>query len=162
MKNWKSMKRIFTGGIAVLTLTTAALAAPACGTPAEAAAEVTGRTLEEVVEERLSGKPYGLIAAESGVLEAFQAAMLEIREAALAAGVESGTLTQEEADAFLEAIRQRQAVCDGTGAGGCGLGAGLGCGLGRGAGAGGRGMGCGLGRSGGYGRGLRDGSCLNP
>ncbi len=110
MKNLKGLKKILTGGIAVLTLTTAVLAAPAYGTPAEAAAGVTGRTLEEIAEERLSGKPYGLIAAESGMLEGFQAAMLEIREAALAARVESGALAQEEADAVLEAIRQRQAV----------------------------------------------------
>ena len=150
-KKLKGMKKILTGGIAVLTLPTAVLAAPAYGTPAEAAAGVTGRTLEEIAEERLSGKPYGLIAAESGMLEGFQAAMLEIREAALAARVESGALAQEEADAVLEAIRQRQAVCDGTGAGGCGLGAGRG-----------RGGPCGwgMGRNGGCG--LRDGSCLAP
>lgn len=148
MKNLKGMKKILAGGIAVLTLNTAVLAAPAYGTPAEATAGVTGRTLEEIAEERLSGKPYGLIAAESGMLEEFQAAMLEIREAALAARVESGALAQEEADAVLEAIRQRQAVCDGTGAG-------LGAGWGRG-GPCGRGMG----RNGGCG--LRDGSCLVP
>ena len=151
MKNLKGMKKILTGGIAVLTLTTAVLAAPAYGTPAEAAAGVTGRTLEEITEERMSGKPYGLIAAESGMLEEFQAAMLEIREAALAARVESGTLAQEEVDTVLEAIRQRQAVCDGTGAGGCGLRAGWG-----------RGGPCGwgMGRNGGYG--LQDGSCPYP
>ncbi len=151
MKNLKGMKKILTGGIAVLTLTTAVLAAPAYGTPAEAAAGVTGRTLEEIAEERLSGKPYGLIAAESGMLEGFQAAMLEIREAALAARVESGTLAQEEADAVLEAIRQRQAVCDGTGAGGCGLRAGWG-----------RGGPCGWGRGWNGGCGRRAGSCLAP
>ena len=151
MKNLKGLKKILTGGIAVLTLTTAVLVAPAYGTPAEAAAGVTGRTLEEIAEERLSGKPYGLIAAESGMLEGFQAAMLEIREAALAARVESGALAQEEADAVLEAIRQRQAVCDGTGAGGCGLGAGRG-----------RGGPCGWGMGWNGGCGLRDGSCLAP
>lgn len=144
------LKQIIAGGTAALTLTTAALAASAYETPAEAAAGVTGRALEEVIAERRSGKSYGAIAAEAGVLEEFQASVLELQEAALAARVSEGTLTQDQADARLEALRQRQEICDGTGS--CGFG-----GMGRG-------MGCGWGRNGGrgYGLGLRDGSCLNP
>lgn len=158
------LKRILTGGLAALALSAGAvtaLAAPLYQTPAEAAAGVTGKTLEEVTAERQSGKCYGTIAAEAGALEEFQGAVLEIHEAALAANVEAGLLTQEQADTRLDRIRQRQAVCDGTG--GCGLGAGQGqgCGLGLGAGQGcGRGMGMGRGR--GMGRGMgrgANGSC---
>lgn len=134
----KHLKHILAGGAAVFALTTAALAAPAYATPAEAAAGVTGKTLEEVLEERWSGKSYGTIAAEAGALEAFQAAVREIQKEALASRVAEGLLTQEEADARLDALQQRQAACGGQGCG-------LGCGSG------------GLGRGGG--RGLRNGAC---
>ena len=126
----KHLKHILAGGAAVLSLTTAALAAPAYATPAEAAAGVTGKKLEEVLEERWSGKSYGTIAAEAGALEAFQAAVREIQEEALASRVAEGLLVQEEADARLDALQQRQAACGGQGGGlGCGSG-----GLGRGGG----------------------------
>ncbi len=121
----KILKKIFASSIAVFTFTAAAttltaLAAPAYETPAEAAAEVTGKTLEEVLEERQSGKSYGMIAAESGALEEYQEAILELRQEALASKVEDGIITQD------------QAACDGTGAGGCGWGRGHGRGMGRG------------------------------
>lgn len=149
------LRQMIAGGAAVLTLTTAALAVSAYETPAEAAAGVTGRTLEEVLADRRSGKRFGAIAAEAGALEEFQAAVLELQEAALAERAAEGALTQEQADARLEALRQRQAVCDGTGGSGpagCGMGTGRGMGAGRG-----------WGRNGGS-RGLclRDGSCVNP
>lgn len=139
----KHLKQILAGGIAALSLTTSALAAPLYATPAEAAAGVTGKTLEEVQAERWSGKSYGTIAAEAGA--EFQAAVWEMQAETLAAWVAEGFLTQEEADAQLDALQQRQTVCDGLG--------GFGCGLGRGGGFGG-----GLGR--GDGRGLRSG-CRN-
>lgn len=144
----KHLKRVIACTAAALTLTTAALAASACETPAEAVAGAAGRTLEEVIEERREGKSFGMIAAEAGVLEEFQAAVLELWEEALESRVAEGTLTREQADARLDALRQRQELCDGTG--GCGFGGmGAGCGFG-----GGMGRGCGRGR------GLQDGSCL--
>lgn len=112
----KHLKQILAGGIAALSLTTSALAAPLYATPAEAAA-----------------------------LAEFQAAVWEMQAETLAAWVAEGFLTQEEADARLDALQQRQTVCGGLG--------GFGCGLGRGGGFGG-----GLGRGGG--RGLRSG-CRN-
>lgn len=148
----KHLKNVTACSAAILILTTAALAASAYETPAEAAAGITGRTLEEVIAERRSGRSYGVIAAEAGTLGEFQKAALEVQEAALAACVAEGTLTQEQADARLEAIQQRQEVCNGTG--GCGFG-GMGCGIGTGRGWG-RSGGCG------FGVGLRDGSCINP
>lgn len=144
----KNLKKFLAGSIAVFTVTASAsmlpvLAAPAYETPAEAAAGVTGKTLEDVLAERQDGKSYGMIASEAGVLEEFQNAVLEIHQETLASKVEDGTITQEQADTWLSAFQQRQAVCGGTGAGGCGLG--LGCG--------GRGYGRGMGRR------LQDGSC---
>lgn len=145
----KHLRQVIAGAAAVLTLTTAALAVSAYETPAEAAAGAAGKTLEEVLADRRSGKSFGAIAAEAGALEEFQTAVLELQEAALAERVAEGALTQEQADARLEALRQRQAVCDGTGGfgpAGCGMGAGRGWGRNGG----GRGL-C-----------LRDGSCVNP
>ena len=135
----KHLKQILAVGIAALSLTTSALAAPLYATPAEAVAGVTGKTLEEVQAERWSGKSYGTIAAEAGALAEFQAAVWEIQAETLAAWVAEGFLTQEEADARLEALQQRQAVCGGLGGFGCGLGRGGGFGGGRGRG-GGRGL----------------------
>ncbi len=140
----KHLKQILAGGVAALSLTTSALAAPLYATPVEAVG-VTGKTLEEVQAERWSGKSYGAIVAEAGALAEFQAAVWEIQAETLAAWVAEGFLTQEEADARLDALQQRQTVCGGPG--------GFGCGLGRGGGFGG-----GLGRGGG--RGLRSG-CRN-
>lgn len=60
MKHLKNLTACFA---AVLTLTTAALAASVYETPAEAATGVTGKTLEEVIAERQSGISYGAIAA---------------------------------------------------------------------------------------------------
>lgn len=134
----KYLKQAIACGAAALTLTTSALAAPAYGSPAEAAAGVTGKTLEEVIAER-PGKSYGMIAAEAGALEAFQAAVRELWEEALEARVAEGALTREQADARLDALRQRQETCGG-----------MGCGQGRGRG---------MGRGQGQGMGLRDGSC---
>lgn len=136
----KHLKQTIACGAAVLALTTSALAAPAYGSPAEAAAVVTGKTLEEVLAER-PGKSCGMIAAEAGALEAFQAAVRELWEEALAVRVAEGALSQEQADARLDALRQRQETCGGMG---CVQGQGRGQGMGRGQG---RGMG------------LRDGSC---
>lgn len=55
----KHLKQTIACGAAVLALTTSALAAPAYGSLAEAAAGVTGKTLEEVLAER-PGKSCGM------------------------------------------------------------------------------------------------------
>ncbi|MBN1775042.1 MAG: hypothetical protein JW817_01105 [Clostridiales bacterium] len=150
-------------GMVVLALgatSVVVMAASPYNTPAEAVARITGRTEEDVREERAeTGLTYGAIAIVAGVQEEFQAAMIEMREDALAAKVEEGVITQEEADAIQEQIRERQAECDGTGAGqqnrenpglfgqgGPGKGDGQGSGQRKGAGNG-------------TGMGLRDGSC---
>ncbi|MDD4096381.1 MAG: hypothetical protein PHP22_09100 [Oscillospiraceae bacterium] len=150
-------------GMVVLALgatSVVALAASPYDTPAEAIAAITGRTEEDVREERAeTGKTYGAIAIEAGKQEEFKDAMTEMREDALVTKVEEGQLTQEEADAILARIQERQAECDGTGSGqlnreNLGL-FGQGKGDGQGAGQGGQRKGAGDGT----GAGLRDGSC---
>ncbi|NLV36370.1 MAG: DUF2680 domain-containing protein [Clostridiaceae bacterium] len=171
----KNMKRYATVGIITVFILTvgsvAAFAASQYATPAEAVAGLSGREVQSVIDERAqTGKTYGAIANEAGVLDKFKAEMLEIKKDTLAARVAAGTMTQEQADAVIARIEENQASCDGTGTGrgqnGTGSGAGIGFGKGNGQGRGQNGSGLGAGRGQGRGQfgrgtgnGLRDGSC---
>lgn len=119
--------------------------------PAAIVSGLTGKSVESVTEERADGKTYGTIAAESDKLDEFKAEMLKQKKAILDQRVSDGTLTQAEADEIYNNMKERMALCDGTGTGaGCGMGAGLGqgsCGgLGRGGMRGGIGSGMRFGR----------------
>lgn len=90
----------------------------------------------------------------------FQPEMLERKKDILTQRVEEGTMTQEQADAILEAIEANQADCDGTCSGGIGSGLGaafrMGNGVGNGSGTGlgnGSGVCDGTGAGGGFGTG---------
>jgi Alpha-galactosidases/6-phospho-beta-glucosidases, family 4 of glycosyl hydrolases len=130
MKKFKKLLMVFTM-IAVLGSATAAYAATA-KTPAEIAAELTGRPVAELYQERAEGKTYGTIANEAGKLEEFQAQMLEQKKLVLDQRVAEGKLTQERADAIYNAIQNNQVSCDGTGNAGIGKNAGAGFGQGSG------------------------------
>ncbi|MDD4296100.1 MAG: DUF2680 domain-containing protein [Ruminiclostridium sp.] len=159
------MKKLIFIGITVLTLTAGlvtAFAASQYTTPAEAVAGLSKREVQSVIEERAqTGKSYGTIANEAGVLDEFKEEMLEMKKDVIAARVADGTMTEEQADAIIARIEENQANCDGTGADcgqkGKGLGAGARFGQGNGQDRGkqGRGMGngCGMGND------LRGGSC---
>ncbi|NNJ29976.1 hypothetical protein [Lacrimispora defluvii] len=131
-------KKVMTGCALALALSAATMtsfAAAAYKTPAEAVSGFTGKTLDEVTAERKSGKSYGSIASEAGKLREFQQAVSDIHEDRLNEAVADGTLTREQADAQLAAIRERQAACDGNGSGdntgtGCGAGGCNGTGMG--------------------------------
>lgn len=142
----KSIKKLITVSACALVLSAMAVttfAASAYKTPAEAVAGLTKREVQSVIDERTTtGKTYGTIANEAGVLEAFKSEVLQIKKDALAARVAAGTMTQAQADAIIKSIEANQATCDGTGNGG-GIGRGAGAGFGAGAGQG-RGMGCGM------------------
>lgn len=145
MKNFKR-NMVILGIVSMLSISSATALAAGSQTPADLAASLTGRDVEDVIQERVeTGKTFGAIAAEGGKLEEFKQKILEAREQVLSEDVEKGVITQEEADNILEAVKERQALCDGTGYG-CGRG-----GYGYGCGGYGRGMG-------GWGR--RNGSCL--
>jgi len=85
--------------------------------PAQIVSELTGKTVDQVTEERVAGKGYGAIAKDAGQLEAFQNQVLEQKKAILDQRVQSGTMIQEEADQIYTTIQTRQASCDGTGQG---------------------------------------------
>ncbi|MDF2614332.1 MAG: hypothetical protein K0S71_2118 [Clostridia bacterium] len=69
------MKKITAGLIIGLTVAGSVSMAFASSlkTRADIAAEVTGKTLEQITAEREAGKPYGVIASEAGVFDAFKA-----------------------------------------------------------------------------------------
>lgn len=138
------------GMMAAMSVTTfAAEPADNYGTPAEIVAGLTDRTVESVIAERVeTGKTYGTIANDAGKLDEFKAESLKLKKDILAAQVEEGILTQEEADSIIDAIEANQAICNGTGTGN-----------GMGAGCGGQGLGRGQGRGRGNGMRLQDGSC---
>lgn len=163
------LKKIFVVGVAVLALSTVsitALAASAYGSPAEAVAALSGKTVESVTAERQeTGKTYGTIASEAGVLDEFKSSMLEIKRDVLAARVAAGDMTQEQADEILAALEANMATCDGTGGAMIGqqynVGFGSnGSGIGNGAGKGNHGQSGQLGGSGTNSQmRLQDGSC---
>lgn len=148
----KTMKRYAAAGIvAVLILavgSVTAFAASTYSTPAEAIAALAGREVQSVINERTeTGKTYGTIANEAGVLDEFKEEMLEIKSEKIAARVADGTITQEQADAILERMEANQANCNGNGTGGgagCRMGAGFGKAYVSERGQGGCGMGNGL------------------
>ncbi|HPE15799.1 MAG TPA: DUF2680 domain-containing protein [Oscillospiraceae bacterium] len=166
MKNMKKIAVMSAVVLAVGITSATAFAVSAGSTPPEIVAGLTGETVEAVVAEKTeSGTTYGAIASEAGVLEDFQAQMLEQRKAVLSERVAAGTMTQERADAILAAMETNRANCDGSGSGaGAGLGAKFGTGAGTGAKSG-AGLGSGSmngsrggGGQGGAGRGL--GTCI--
>jgi len=128
-------------------------------TPAQIAADLTGKSVTEVTEERADGKTYGTIANEADKLDEFRIQMLEQKKAILDQRVKDGTMTQEEADQIYNAIKENQALCDGTGNGKIGKGCGAGFGNGNGNGLG-KGRGQGMGRGMGYGAGLGNGGSI--
>ncbi|MBR0574863.1 hypothetical protein KCG48_00770 [Proteiniclasticum sp. BAD-10] len=148
--------------IAALALTLAlgattftVFAAAQYDSPLEAAAGLTGKTTDELLEQRQeSGKTLGQILDEAGKLDEFQAEILEQKKEILAERVAEGSLTQADADAILVRITENQALCDGTGLGMGGFGFGQGNGSGFGQGNGG---GFGQGMMNGRGRGMMNG-----
>ncbi|HBA96634.1 MAG TPA: hypothetical protein DCZ23_00860 [Lachnospiraceae bacterium] len=87
-------------------------------TPAGIVAELTGKSIDDVINEKMdTGKTYGRIAKENGKLKEFKAECLKLKEAILKEDVANGLLSQAEADSILSAIKAKQTVCDGYGAG---------------------------------------------
>ncbi|GEM_PF-524912 len=158
----KTIKKVFVAGITIFALiagSAAAFATSQYSTPAEAVAGLTGRQVQSIIDERVqTGKTYGTMADDAGVLNEFKAEMLEMKKDTLATRVAAGKITQDQADTIITKITSNQALCDGKGSG---------CGShrsGYGAGAGfGQGWGNKDGRQAGHGHGFgpHDGSCRN-
>jgi hypothetical protein len=144
MKRFK--KLVFAGAVVLVAAAVSATAMAAAGSPSEIIAGLTGRSPDSVVEERLdSGKTYGEIAGDAGVLDEFKVQMLERKKSLLAERVAEGTLTQEQADAIIAEMEENMANCDGAGSGAGTCGAGFGGMGGQGRGNGGKGNGRGIG-----------------
>ncbi|HVJ49341.1 hypothetical protein [Desulfitobacterium sp.] len=129
-------------------------------TPSEIASEVTGKSVDTVIEERATtGKTYGTIAKEAGKLDEFNTQMLEQRKAVLDEQVKEKAITQQQADDIYNAIKNNQALYGTNGRGygmrGYGQGQGYGCGGGLG-----NGYGCGLGSGRGSSQGTAQGTSL--
>lgn len=100
------MKKVFS--IALVSVLLIALGGVAFAstfdTPAEIYANLTGKTVEEVYEERGTDMTFGQLADENGLLEEFKALSLENKKAILDERVKDGTITQEQADEILKAM----------------------------------------------------------
>ncbi|TYQ16577.1 UNVERIFIED_CONTAM: hypothetical protein Cloal_3133 [Acetivibrio alkalicellulosi] len=103
MKNFKKVAAV-TVAISVIASVGAVFAAE-FKRPVEIASEVTGESIENLRTIRVEeGKTYGSIAEDYGKLDEFKAIMLEQKKALLDEKVESGVITQEEADKIYEAF----------------------------------------------------------
>ncbi|MDD4239546.1 MAG: DUF2680 domain-containing protein [Desulfotomaculaceae bacterium] len=150
MMNFKKLLVVATV-VGLLGAAGAAYAATAT-TPADITAELTGKTVGELYDERSAGKTYGTMANEAGKLAEFKTQMLEQKQIILDQRVEDGRLTQEQADNIYNTMQSHQATCDGTG--NAGIGKNYGAGFGQG-----NGMGNGTGVCNGSGMGSGNGSC---
>lgn len=102
-------------------------------TPAQVVSNLSGQPLEDILNLKMSsGKTYGTIAKELGVLDAFKASSLESKADILKAQAALGKITQEEADKLITALTDAQAACDGSGSTSIGKNANAGFGLGQG------------------------------
>ncbi len=131
-------------------------------TPAEIAANLTGKSVAELQQQRQAGQTYGAIANEAGKLEEFKTQMMEQKKVILDERVKEGRLTQEQANTIYQNMQENQANCDGTGNGQARMGQNGGAGFGKGAGLG-NGQGQGMGNGQGFGNraGNCNGACLN-
>lgn len=160
MKLKKSFVMIGASVAMMAAMSVSVFAASQYTTPAEAVAGLTGREVQSVIDERTeTGKSYGTIAAEAGVLDEFKNETLEMKKDQLAKRVADGTMTQEQADAIIARLEANQATCDGSGSAGTGRNAGAGFGMGSRQG-GGQGGGQGKGAGTGRGMGSCNGTCL--
>jgi len=129
-------------GVTSLTV----FAAAKYDSPQEALAGITGKTVEEITEERFDeDKTYGEIAAEAGKLDEYKEELFEQKKEIVEERVTEGSLSRENADEILERVEDNQATCFGDGESGSGMMGGFGFMFGNGSG-GGRGNGFGRNR----------------
>lgn len=118
-------KKLIAGIAVALTFTATsitAFAATTYQTPCEIVESLTGKSSQQVLEERQSGKTYGTIAEEAGKLEEFKTAMNELRTSILEERVANGSISREQMETILKAVEENQLICDGTGSGNGGAG----------------------------------------
>jgi hypothetical protein len=92
-------------------------AASAPRNPAEVLADLTGKSVQDIREDRRDGFCFAAQAQEAGVLPEFQNERLAICEERLDSAVADGRMTREDADKILAEMKLRQESFDGTGIG---------------------------------------------
>jgi hypothetical protein len=129
------MKNIKTFALAIAVVSTLSsgivFAAVNTNTPADITSGLTGRTVEQVMQEKASGKTYGTIAKGAGKLEEFKTESLASKKQVLDQRVAEGTLTQDKADEIYNLLKTNQENCDGTGSSSIGKTNGVGFGQGQ-------------------------------
>lgn len=85
-------------------------------TPAQIYSDLTGKTVEQAYTERQEyGESYGQLAQEAGKYEEFKSQMMENKKATLEERVQSGQMTQEQADALMERMENCEGESQGLG-----------------------------------------------
>lgn len=82
---------------------------------AEIVANLTGKTVEEVVKEKYNtNTSYGVLAESYGVYEEFQKECLDLNKNILNERVEKGEINQQEAEKIYENMKANQIFCNGN------------------------------------------------
>lgn len=139
------MKKMLVACISIATVISMSITALAedysYRTPAEITAELTERSVDDIIKEIVeTGKAFSTIAEEAGKIKEFKEESLKSQEAVINSRVESGLISQNEADQILSQFKSYQDNYNGYG---YGYGYGYGCGMGMGMGYGGCGRGMG-------------------
>lgn len=113
MKNLKKYLAL-TAAMVIFGASTAAFALDV-KSPADIVSSITGKTMEDVVKEKTSGKTYGTIAKDAGKLDEFKIQSLDQKKAVLDQRVKDEKITQQKADEIYNELKTNQASCDGTG-----------------------------------------------
>ncbi len=132
----KAFKKILGIGLAVVAAAAVSVSAFAAYlTPAQAVADLTGRDVKAIIDERnTTGKTYAAMAEDAGKLAEYKESILSLKKSLLDERVAGGFITQAQADEAYALFEERIALCDGTGtacgaaSGSCGLG-GIGAGI---------------------------------
>ncbi len=107
----KILKRISVIAIALIVIATTSLtiyASSGFKSPVEVLSNLTGREYHSLLEERRdTGKHFWTIADEAGVLDQMEVEMLQIKREILDTQVAEGLITQQQADDYLNAIKDR-------------------------------------------------------
>lgn len=117
----KNLRHVLAASLVIVAMgvtSVTVFAAAKYDSPAEAAAALTGKSVEEVYKIRQEeNKTLGTQVDEVGKLDEFQKEILEQKKEILQERVADGRLTQAQADEILLNLETNQANCDGTGLG---------------------------------------------
>lgn len=109
MKNFKKYLVVTTAFVSLAGFT-----AVFAATPSDIVSNLTGKTSEQLLEERASGKTYGAIAREFGKIDEFKSEMLKEKKLVLDQRVSDNILTEEASNEIYNTMKENQENCDGT------------------------------------------------